>query len=146
MLGRIAMIALRCLGSKGRVPQDNLPSLWSDRRLLIHTLLSMPHRLSHVAEVLHNLVVELQLEKRLFSSRCFSGDYLDQIAHARKNITLANRCNDLLLRFKGTLLFIMFLAMLATPGTNVPPVLPPLVQEATFPMTTFPVSGLTDGS
>ena len=50
----------------------------------------------------HNLVVELQLEKRSLSSRCFSVDYLDQLAHARKNITLANRCNDLVLRSKGT--------------------------------------------
>ena len=49
-------------GLRGLVSQDNLPSFWSDRRLLIDPLLSAPHCLSHVPEVLHNLVIELQLE------------------------------------------------------------------------------------
>ena len=49
-------------GSRGLVSQDNLPSFWSDRRLLIDPLLSVSHCLSHFPEVLHNLVIELQLE------------------------------------------------------------------------------------
>ena len=49
-------------GLRGLVSQDNLSTFWSDRRLLIDPLLSVPHCLSHVPEVLHNLVIELQLE------------------------------------------------------------------------------------
>ena len=38
------------VGSRGLVAQHNLPSCWSDRRLLIHPLMIVPHCPSHVAE------------------------------------------------------------------------------------------------
>ena len=53
------------LGSRGLVSQDNPPSFWPDRRLLIHPLLSVPHCLSCVAQVLHKLHVD-HLAQRLF--------------------------------------------------------------------------------
>ena len=62
------------------------------------------------------------------------------VAHARRNIALANKCTTL---FCGpmanpTPLFITFSAMLATLGTKVPTVLPPWVSEALFLKITFP--------
>ena len=62
MLGTNAKIVRPLLGLRGLVSQDNLPSFWPDRRLLIHSLLSVPHCFSCVSEVLHNLVVELRFD------------------------------------------------------------------------------------
>ena len=62
MLGTNALIALPLWVLRGFVSHDNIPSLGPDSRLLLHPLFSVPHCLSRVAEVLHSLVVETQLE------------------------------------------------------------------------------------
>ena len=48
------------LGLRGFVSEDNVP--WPDRRFVAQRLLNVFHCLYRVAEVLHSVVVELQLE------------------------------------------------------------------------------------
>ena len=51
MMGTNANIVRPLLGLRGLVSHDNLPSFWPDRRLLIHSLLSVPHCPSCASEV-----------------------------------------------------------------------------------------------
>ena len=50
------------VGLRGFVSHDNIPSPGPDSRLLLHPLLGVSQCLSRVVEVLHNLVVVMQLE------------------------------------------------------------------------------------
>ena len=72
MLGSNALTALLSLGLRGFVSHDNIPSLGPDSRLLLHPLLSVSQCLSRVVEVLHNLVVVMQLELPSILSNVFS--------------------------------------------------------------------------
>ena len=61
MPGMSAADSAASLGMKGFVSDSNVPSCWPDRCFLVQHFLDVPHCVTRIAEILHSVIVDLQL-------------------------------------------------------------------------------------